>query len=445
MTPTLSSPDFEDPANRLAHMRAHLRPYWSPMEGGGVFLASPDDAAYEQFLLEFGQLPEVAEAPPERGPVIVAELLSLDARHLFKHAELAPGSYQLDNYHLDHARDGYLDFSADDGPPTKLPIGRRFTFELTADHLKLMRHLNTRDWSGRIEAMDPKRPYGNSSNYYTDMATALGNDQPLEAQRYRELHREMLFAIQAFWQYATGWPTEKARQSEKNTRELRARLKRGDLAGVKDIFAVNPHARDVILHHISAGDVWNPAVRNMNMGFADPILATDDRLMIRNLAHAAILEDNAEIFNRANLACSHLGFPVTLTNWGFKTFASELVEAKDYERAIRLLRVIVASGGSWPVDCNNMARALIAVVEHHCPHDLEELVAEISTRGHADPQIWHYVACIWAKVGETDRAIDAVLCARRDGYDKMDAIATDDLLASLGGNPRFVEALKGNG
>jgi hypothetical protein len=48
-------------------------------------------------------------------------------------------------------------------------------------------------------------------------------------------------------------------------------------------------------------------------------------------------------------------------------------------------------------------------------------------------------------VGEIDQAIEAVVHARRDGYGEMDAIGRDDLLVSLRGNPRFVEALKGDG
>jgi hypothetical protein len=440
MTPSLPSLDFEEAANRLAYMRNHLRPYWWSTESGGVFLTTPDHAAYEEFLLAFGRLPEIVDG--EQG---TAELLSNDARNFFKRAVLAPGPYELDNYHLDYARDGYLDFSACDEALTKLPIGPSFTFELTADHLKLMRHLNTRDWQGQIEAMDPKRPYGNNGNYCADMAAALGNDPPLKDEHYRELHREMLFAIQAFWRYAAGLPDEKARQSEKNTRELRSQVRRGDLARLKETFAASPRLRNVILQHISAGDIWDPAVRNVILGFAEPILATDDGRKIIELAHAAILEDNIEVFNRASLACFRLGFRVSLTRWKFHTFASELVAAKDYERAIRLLRVFIANGTAFPEDCKNLARALIAIVDHDCPDDLEELIAVISTRGHADPQIWHDVARIWAKMGEINQAIEAVVRARRDGYGEMVAIGTDDLLVSLRGNPRFVEALKGDG
>jgi hypothetical protein len=62
--------------------------------------------------------------------------------------------------------------------------------------------------------MDMKRPYGDMTYYFIDMADAL--DEPLpprdahnrleftpqQIERYVQLHREMLFAAQAFWRYA---------------------------------------------------------------------------------------------------------------------------------------------------------------------------------------------------------------------------------------------------
>lgn len=38
MNSPAAAPEFTDPANRLAHMRKHLRPYWAAIEAGGVFL-----------------------------------------------------------------------------------------------------------------------------------------------------------------------------------------------------------------------------------------------------------------------------------------------------------------------------------------------------------------------------------------------------------------------
>jgi hypothetical protein len=95
-----------------------------------------------------------------------------------------------------------------------MPNERQFTFTLTREHLLLIRHMNTRMWENFIEIMDAKRPYGNMGYYFIDMAAALGepplprdknNDvqpTPQQAARYVQLHRDMLFAVQAFWTYA---------------------------------------------------------------------------------------------------------------------------------------------------------------------------------------------------------------------------------------------------
>ena len=74
--------------------------------------------------------------------------------------------------------------------------------------------MNTRMWQNVIEIMDAKRPYGDMRYYYIDMAEALGDgplprnkdDQPdptpEQEKRYLDLHRSMLFAVQAFWVHA---------------------------------------------------------------------------------------------------------------------------------------------------------------------------------------------------------------------------------------------------
>lgn len=173
-------------------------------------------------------MPEVAKEPSEEARVsIIARLLTNDVLCFFDRAELTPGRYELENYHLEYAPDGKLMYEDEDeksGEFFTLPLEPTFLFELTGEHLKLLRHMNTRDWSGFIEAMDPKRPYGDMSYFYIDMAEALGEgplptgaDGCAEATkeqigRYERLHQEMLLAIQAFWRYAQ-MPTATGRSS----------------------------------------------------------------------------------------------------------------------------------------------------------------------------------------------------------------------------------------
>ena len=84
---------------------------------------------------------------------------------------------------------------------------------MTQDHLKLLRHMNTRRFQADIEIMDPKRPYGDMTYFFIDMAAALGRPimrdhtgkpdfSSQDKKDYQRLHGEMLWAVTAFLRYA---------------------------------------------------------------------------------------------------------------------------------------------------------------------------------------------------------------------------------------------------
>jgi hypothetical protein len=164
----------------------------------------------EFFKALAARVPEVARIVPEDEQVAkLVRILADDVSAFLAAGQLAPGPYQLDNYHLDYALDGKLIFDANGNPPIALPADRTFTFTVTEEHLKLLRHVHTSGLRGEIELMAMKRPYGNMTYYFYDMADALGEPlpddtyfTPQQTERYLQLHREMLFATQAFWRYA---------------------------------------------------------------------------------------------------------------------------------------------------------------------------------------------------------------------------------------------------
>jgi len=51
--------------------------------------------------------------------------------------------------------------------------------------------------------------------------------------------------------------------------------------------------------------------------------------------------------------------------------------------------------------------------------------------------VFHNTACIYAKLGKLDKALDQVKKAKKFGYPHMDKIASDTELAALYGNPEF--------
>jgi len=205
---------LNDSAGRLAEMRKHLRTYWAPIEVGGIFLVpgTDDDENDAFFRALAARVPLTAGVPDHRQLSKRLDILADDVAAFLSAAKLTPGPYRIDNYHLELAEDGKLPYSFSfDEPPIELPLERTFLFTVTEEHLKLLRHLNTgaRDDPPLIELMDVKRPYGYMTYHFLDMAEALGEPEPRDAdftpqqiERYSRLHREMLFAAQAFWIYA---------------------------------------------------------------------------------------------------------------------------------------------------------------------------------------------------------------------------------------------------
>jgi hypothetical protein len=117
-----TAPDFSSSTSRLAELRKHMRPYWSPGEAGGiVLLTGLDDENLHFFKALAARMPQLAQVVPgDERMVKLARILAEDVRAFMEAAKLAPGPYQLDNYHLDHARNGELTFNADGDPPIEI-------------------------------------------------------------------------------------------------------------------------------------------------------------------------------------------------------------------------------------------------------------------------------------------------------------------------------------
>ncbi|WP_424630533.1 hypothetical protein [Bradyrhizobium sp. SYSU BS000235] len=208
-----------DTAKLITTLRKSLHPYWVAAEAGGILLMgnmNDEDANRAIFGNLLALFPEIAASGDGKWESLADELCKL-AHHFIETYQLTPGPYELDNYHRALAKDGELELNSWGSPPIKVPPEARFTFVVTSEHLTLIRNLNTRTWETFIELMDLKRPYGDMTYFYIDMAAALGEPVPrnnegqavfsAEAeQRYERLHGEMLFAVQAFWDHAREAP-----------------------------------------------------------------------------------------------------------------------------------------------------------------------------------------------------------------------------------------------
>jgi hypothetical protein len=118
--------------------------------------------------------------------------------------KLEPGKYVMKNRLREIYPDGKCALDSNDKATFTIPQSDTIEFQLTEEHLKLLHH-------GHFNGLclDPKRPYGDMTNYEIDMADALGIPVPpkinftqAQLQHFRRLHTEMLYALQIFIQNA---------------------------------------------------------------------------------------------------------------------------------------------------------------------------------------------------------------------------------------------------
>lgn len=181
--------------------------YWSPAEVGapGLFFGDLDaiDAIESEEEIDKVFRREMLEVVRSSGIVAEEEEIDKaiatldDALEVFlDHGELPPGEYECD----------WQAIELWSGEPVPGPGSR---FELSKEHLALIRFMSVRDQGG-LPYIDPKRPYGDMTYFQLDMAIAL--DEPLppdgepfspeEEARYSGLHQEMLPALLVFLRHA---------------------------------------------------------------------------------------------------------------------------------------------------------------------------------------------------------------------------------------------------
>ncbi len=179
----------------LSAMREWLQPEADLSESQGIYLDAVD-AADEEALLAYAALARICPWPSGRGANeerALAERLAQIASGFILEGKLEAGTYVLAE-----AAGG----SRGDEVITVSP-----------EHLSLLRGMNTRALGRAVMLMDSKRPYGDMSYFYIDMARTLGEPVPLDASgrasflpeviaRYDELHGQMLGVVRVFWRFA---------------------------------------------------------------------------------------------------------------------------------------------------------------------------------------------------------------------------------------------------
>ena len=183
----------------LNAMREQLRPEVDSSESQGIYLAAADPTD-EDALAAYAVLGRICRESPGRrasGGATLAERLAHAASGFIMQGKLEPGRYVLT---------GAMGGSGGDGVVT-----------VSSEHLALLRSMNTRTQGRAVMLMDSKRPYGDMSHFYIDMARALREPVPLDASgrasfapeviaRYDELHGQMPAVVHVFWSVAEPIP-----------------------------------------------------------------------------------------------------------------------------------------------------------------------------------------------------------------------------------------------
>ncbi|MFO0548044.1 MAG: hypothetical protein U0271_06635 [Polyangiaceae bacterium] len=140
---------------------------------------------------------------------VSVEELEVAFHVLLQLGELPPGSYTYDNPLATYSSN---EWQIDAYSAATMPIRKEtpLTFELTREHLTLLRAAGS---TGERLGIDGKRPYGDSSCFYLDMASLLGDRygqgdtcegrfSRVQLERYDRLHRSMVYALQVFLRFA---------------------------------------------------------------------------------------------------------------------------------------------------------------------------------------------------------------------------------------------------
>lgn len=192
-------------ADHLRLLR-QLRVAWAPVEAGGPMIDGEMPFGSVEIERDMARILGHAGKRSERDFGLPEGLVQAVAV-LLDNAKLQPGTYEIFNgMGARIAGGGKLEIS--DSVALEIPASRTLRFEVTPDHLKLFARASFNEIG-----FDLKRPYGDMTYYWLDIADALGvavpraadgspDFKPEQIARFDRLHGEMLFTFQAFLQYA---------------------------------------------------------------------------------------------------------------------------------------------------------------------------------------------------------------------------------------------------
>ncbi|MCA9670645.1 MAG: DUF3396 domain-containing protein [Myxococcales bacterium] len=216
--------------------------------------------------------------------------------------------------------------------------------------------------------------------------------------------------------------------------ELAAAL---DGAALRELVEQHPDVVFAAMDGVAWLDPADASAREAILAMAD--VGIERGLKLDQLAHAAAIEGDDALLDRIFAAMS-AGYW-----WGLcESRAHGLLVAANHSAAFRLLRRLVDRDGPSLTALNNFAHALAVVDEALLRGvDVDELLDAAEQAGPQNVAIYHNLACARVRLGQLERAIDAVEGAVRWGYHDIERMREDDDLAPLRESPRFAAAFEG--
>ena len=280
-------------------------------------------------------------------------------------------------------------------------------------------HASTSSWE-KVEAAVGTLPY--SALYYNKLRDESESDA---------LDDFAIFGFQdmPFRKGEYRGPSDEERRQMGALADVGAAVAAGDIAAVRAAYDAEPEQRYEILSAVTEGGA---AARPIVLAMADELLADPGAYWrVGEVAEAAFDAGDRALFDRA---CKLLGAHVSR----LETKARQLAQDKQGDRAIEILRRVIAHESAPLTAFNTMAYALIYARE--LPADAPELLASCEAKGVAHSWIFHNTACVWVRLGDTERALAAVGGAVNAAYPDLAKMRTDPDLAPLFDDPRFAAA-----
>ncbi len=168
---------------------------WAPVEAGAP-------------MIYIGDLPDkISEL---KDPSVDESRYAAVLEKLMEKYTLKPGTYKLKNFWKKLYPDKKISLGMDTTYEISIPDQDVIEFTVTENHLKLLHHANIRRMG-----FDFKRPYGDMTFFYIDMADALGIPLPPcktkssppdfskeQFDKFDKLHGEMMMVLQAWLENA---------------------------------------------------------------------------------------------------------------------------------------------------------------------------------------------------------------------------------------------------